>query len=181
MDPSQSTRRDFIQKTSAGVGAAVLAGTVGFPSITRADHHGKKVRFALAGLGNLSTNQIAPALQKTQHAELAGIITGTPAKAEKWKAQYGIPEKNIYNYDTMVELKDNPDIDVVYVVTPNGLHKEHTIKAANRLTKSDYSMYEDRTVLGAPELVMQRGEILLENGELKATKGRARFLEASSE
>ncbi len=59
--------------------------------------------------------------------------------------------------------------------------KEHTIKAANRLTKSDYSMYEDRTVLGAPELVMQRGEILLENGELKATKGRARFLEASSE
>ncbi len=59
--------------------------------------------------------------------------------------------------------------------------KEHTIKAANRLTKSDYSMYEDRTVLGAPELVMQRGEILLENGELKATTGRARFLEATSE
>jgi dihydropyrimidinase len=59
--------------------------------------------------------------------------------------------------------------------------KEHTVKAANRLTKSDYSMYEDRTVLGAPELVMQRGEILLENGELKATKGRAMFLEASSE
>jgi len=59
--------------------------------------------------------------------------------------------------------------------------KEHTVKAANRLTKSDYSMYEDRTVLGAPELVMQRGDILLENGELKATKGRARFLEASGE
>jgi|TARA_B100000959_G_scaffold286306_1_gene364396 dihydropyrimidinase len=58
--------------------------------------------------------------------------------------------------------------------------KEHTIKAANRLTNSDYSMYEDRTVLGAPELVMQRGEILLQDGELKAAKGRANFLEASS-
>jgi dihydropyrimidinase len=57
--------------------------------------------------------------------------------------------------------------------------KEHTIKAANRVTKSDYSMFEDRSVLGAPELVIQRGEILLEDGELKATKGRARFLEAS--
>ncbi len=42
-------------------------------------------------------------------------------------------------------------------------------------------MFEDRSVLGAPELVMQRGEILLEDGELKAVKGRARFLEASSQ
>ena len=39
-------------------------------------------------------------------------------------------------------------------------------------------MYEDRQCLGAPELVMQRGEVLLENGELKVTKGRAQFLEA---
>ena len=59
--------------------------------------------------------------------------------------------------------------------------KEHTIKAANRVTRSDYSMFEDRSVLGAPELVMQRGEILLEDGELKAVKGRARFLEAASQ
>ena len=59
--------------------------------------------------------------------------------------------------------------------------KQHTIKAANRVTRSDYSMFEDRSVLGAPELVMQRGEILLEDGELKAVKGRARFLEAVSQ
>lgn len=58
--------------------------------------------------------------------------------------------------------------------------REHVIEAAKTHTKTDYSMYEDRRVLGAPELVMQRGEILLENGELKATKGRARFLEAKA-
>ena len=56
--------------------------------------------------------------------------------------------------------------------------KEHIINATSQHTKTDYSMYENRRVLGAPELVMQRGEVLLENGELKATKGRARFLEA---
>ena len=58
--------------------------------------------------------------------------------------------------------------------------REHVIEAAKTHTRTDYSMYEDRRVLGAPELVMQRGEILLENGELKATKGRARFLEAKA-
>jgi predicted dehydrogenase len=91
---------------------------------------GKKLGFALAGLGMLSTNQIAPALQKTSYCRLAGIITGTPSKADTWKAKYNIPAKNIYSYDTMARLADNPDIDVVYVVTPNALHAEHTIKAA---------------------------------------------------
>jgi predicted dehydrogenase len=90
----------------------------------------KKLGFALCGLGSLSTNQIAPALQKTENCRLAGIITGTPAKAVKWKAQYNIPDKNIYNYETMHRIADNPDIDVVYVVTPNALHLDHTLAAA---------------------------------------------------
>ena len=130
MNPSHQSRRQFINKTSTGLGAAVAASQLPGLISSAAAQEGRKINYALAGLGSLSTNQIAPALQKTKHARLAGIITGTPAKAEKWKAQYGIPEKNVYNYDNMEGLRDNPDIDVVYVVTPNGLHKEHTIKAA---------------------------------------------------
>ena len=57
--------------------------------------------------------------------------------------------------------------------------KEHTILAENQHVRTDYTMYENRTVLGAPEIVIQRGEILLEDGELKAEKGRAQFLEAA--
>ena len=90
----------------------------------------RKLGFALVGLGSLSTNQIAPALQKTTHARLAGIVTGTPAKAAMWKARYGIPDKSIYDYATMDRMADNRDIDVVYVVTPNSLHARDTIKAA---------------------------------------------------
>ncbi len=82
----------------------------------------QKLGFALCGLGSLSTNQIAPALQKTAHCRLAGIITGTPAKAVEWQAQYNIPQRNVYNYENMHRIADNPDIDVVYVVTPNALH-----------------------------------------------------------
>jgi glucose-fructose oxidoreductase len=36
----------------------------------------------------------------------------------------------VYGYDTMARLADNPDIDIVYVVTPNGLHAGHCIAAA---------------------------------------------------
>ncbi len=89
-----------------------------------------KLGVALVGLGALSTNQIAPALQKTAHCRLAGIVTGTPAKAARWQAQYGIPARSTYSYETMLQMADNPDIDIVYVVTPNALHGEHTIKAA---------------------------------------------------
>jgi predicted dehydrogenase len=121
------TRRDFL-KTSA-IAAASLPFVGAFSSFAQTAPD-RKINFALAGLGSLSTYELAPALQKTKYCKLAGIITGTPAKAERWKTQYNIPDKNIYNYDTMEKLAENPDIDVVYVVTPNSLHAEHTIKAA---------------------------------------------------
>ncbi len=121
-------RRAFIKTTVSAALAAPFISTAVTRALAAAAE--KKIGFALCGLGSLSTHQIAPALQKTRNCRLAGIITGTPAKAEQWKAQYNIPDRNIYNYDTMDKLADNPDIDAVYVVTPNALHAEHTIKAA---------------------------------------------------
>src|SRR5208282_463593 len=122
------TRREFIKTTALAAASVSVAGPLA--SRARADEPDRKIGFALAGLGSLSTYQIAPALQKTKYCRLAGIVTGHPAKAEQWKAQYHIPDKNIYNYDSMGKMADNPDIDVVYVVTPNALHAEHSIKAA---------------------------------------------------
>jgi dihydropyrimidinase len=88
--------------------------------------------------------------------------------AEKPAKIFGIhPRKGV--------LQKGSDADVL-IFDPT---REHTIKASNQHTKTNYTMYQDRRCLGAPELVMQRGEILLENGELKATKGRAQFLEAA--
>jgi len=126
MNPASFTRRQFCKTTTL---AAASLPFFNVPT-AKAGQPGKKLGFALVGLGSLSTNQIAPALQTTQYCHLAGIVTGTPAKAVKWKQQYDIPDKNIYNYDTLEQMADNPDIDVVYVVTPNALHAESTIKAA---------------------------------------------------
>ncbi|MES2277389.1 MAG: Gfo/Idh/MocA family oxidoreductase [Bacteroidota bacterium] len=85
---------------------------------------------ALVGLGKYSTGQLGPALKQTQYCKLKGVVTDNKAKGLQWATDYGFPEKNIYNYDTMSQLADNPDIDIVYVVTPNGLHAQHAIAAA---------------------------------------------------
>ncbi len=50
------------------------------------------------------------------------------------------------------------------------------IKAQHPLLNVDYSVYEGRSCLGAPVMVMQRGRILMEDGELKGTPGLGRFV-----
>jgi glucose-fructose oxidoreductase len=66
----------------------------------------------------------------TEYCYLAGVVTGSKEKGQRWAKERGFPEKNIYHYDTMAQMADNPDIDIVYVVTPNALHAVHTIAAA---------------------------------------------------
>jgi predicted dehydrogenase len=95
---------------------------------------GKKLGFALVGLGSLSEHQIAPALfEKTKLCKLTGLVSGHPDKAKEWARKYGVPEKNIYNYQNFDQIKNNPDIDVVYVVLPNSMHAEFTIRAAKAM------------------------------------------------
>jgi predicted dehydrogenase len=123
------SRRKFIRRTA--LAAVSFPFVSSLASVVRAaEDQPHKLGVALVGLGGLSTGQIAPALQLTQHCRLATIVTGTPSKIPVWKSKYNIPDNNIYSYDTMERMADNPDIDVVYVVTPNGLHAEHSIKAA---------------------------------------------------
>ena len=90
----------------------------------------KKLGIALVGLGNYSKNQLAPALEKTEFCELKAVVTGTPSKAKTWQAKYNLSGKNIYNYENFDSIASNPDIDIVYIVLPNSMHKEYTIRAA---------------------------------------------------
>jgi len=91
---------------------------------------GKKLGVALVGLGNYSTHQLGPALRETKFCALTGVVTGSRAKGEQWARDYGFSQKSIYSYDTMARVANDPAIDIVYVVTPNGLHAEHAIAAA---------------------------------------------------
>ncbi|GAB3238488.1 Gfo/Idh/MocA family oxidoreductase [Hymenobacter seoulensis] len=139
---SYSSRRDFVRTLSLGLGATLVgASAVGQPlswleeisygpASREAWQTGRQLGVALVGLGKYSTSQLAPALQETKLCKLAGIVTGTPAKAARWKKQYNLPDKNIYDYQTFDRIADNPDIDIVYVVLPVGMHAEFVERAA---------------------------------------------------
>jgi len=124
---SHNPRRQFLTQSAALAATPLISSLAGKAF---AEEPARKLGVALVGLGSLATNQIAPALQKTRNCRLTAIVTGTPSKAETWKKQYGIPDKNVYDYKTMNRMADNKDIDIVYVVTPNALHLEHALAAA---------------------------------------------------
>ena len=120
-----TTRRHFLTQAAWGAGSLLL------PSrMLASSQQEKKLGVALVGLGNYSTHQLGPALRQTQHCYLAGIVTGTPEKERRWMQEYGIPKKNVYTYQTFDQIADNPDIDIVYVVLPNFMHAEYSIRAA---------------------------------------------------
>ena len=121
-------RRKFIKHTATGV-AGITLSQYAFSQIL-IQKKKEKLGVALVGLGYYSTDLLAPALQLTQKCSLTGIVTGTPAKAEKWKQQYALADKNIYNYQNFDSIANNPDIDVVYVVLPPSMHAEYSIRAA---------------------------------------------------
>ena len=95
-----------------------------------ADKISDKLGIALVGLGTYSGKQLAPALEETKHCYLAGIVTGSPDKAETWKKKYKIADKNVYTYSNFDEVANNPDIDIIYVVLPNSMHREYVVRAA---------------------------------------------------
>lgn len=115
-------RRQFI-KTSAVT-------TLGFPLVKFSKNKSSSLGVALVGLGYYSRDLLAPALQLTEHCHLAGLVTGSPDKIPDWQRKYTIPTANIYNYENMAEMANNPAIDVIYIVVPTGLHAKYAIKAA---------------------------------------------------
>src|ERR1700733_5975698 len=127
-----NTRRDFLQKITASAvaftflprqGSAVAEVPIQKP------YDGPMLRVAIMGLGGYGT-RVAEAMQSCKKAKLVGVISGTPSKIKAWQGKYSIPDKNCYNYENFDAIKNNPDIDAVYVITPNALHHDEVIRVA---------------------------------------------------
>ncbi|TFG78768.1 MAG: Gfo/Idh/MocA family oxidoreductase [Flavobacteriales bacterium] len=124
------SRRNFIEKlTISAVGLPLLYRPTSLFAESVKPYEGPVLRVAIMGLGSYGT-RVAEAMQSCQRAKLVGVISGTPSKVVDWQAKYNIPKKNCYDYGNFGAIKDNPDIDAVYVITPNGLHHDHAIGVA---------------------------------------------------
>ena len=124
-----NSRRDFLRQLLLGTGA-LATGINLWGKDSAEKSKDRKLGVALLGLGRYSSNELAPALQQTKQCYLAGVITGHPEKGEQWAAKYNLNKKNIYNYENLEQIAHNPDIDIVYVVTPPALHPEFAIRVA---------------------------------------------------
>lgn len=58
--------------------------------------------------------------------------------------------------------------------------KRFTLNHKNLHMRADYSSYEGKTVIGAPKLVMSRGEILVQDDKFLQKPGRGRFIKRGS-
>ena len=123
-------RRPFIKQILQVTSGTLLASQLPLLYSFSPVNKDKKLGIALVGLGSYAGGQLAPALLETEHCYLAGIVTGTKSKEAEWSKKYNIKKENIYNYDNFDSIADNDDIDIVYVVLPNSMHAEYTIRAA---------------------------------------------------
>ena len=126
------SRRSFLHTAGSTLAAASLASPradAQVPAIKLPELPGKQIGFALVGLGNLSINQLMPAFAQCRRAKLVGLVSGRPEKAKQLAQLYGVDPKNIYSYDNYDRIADNPAIDVIYVVLPNSMHAEYTVRA----------------------------------------------------
>ena len=127
-----NTRRNFLQKLTASFIALPLLSKnsmAAIDNINKELYDGPLLRVAIMGLGSYGT-RVAEAMQSCTKAKLVGAISGTPSKLTAWQSKYNIPQQNCYNYENFDAIKDNPDIDAVYIITPNALHKEQAIRVA---------------------------------------------------
>lgn len=130
MSVSSTTRRDFIRTTGVSLAAASLAGTAASASTLQgAAAPARPFGIAVVGIGSLAEGSILPAFAECEHARVTGIVSGDAEKAREVAARYGVPDSGVYSYDTFDSIADNPDIDAVYIVLPNNLHADYTIRA----------------------------------------------------
>jgi glucose-fructose oxidoreductase len=117
--------KDMTRRGVIGTGAAAAAAS----TIGRAQARDDRVGFAVVGLGKLALGQIVPGFRNCRNAKLTALVSGHPDKANRVAAEQHVPAASIYNYADFDRIAANPLVDVVYIVLPNFMHAEYTIRA----------------------------------------------------
>ena len=131
-DDGGSSRRDFLRAAGSALLASPLLARPALgqvPDLELPEPPGRKLGWAVVGLGRLAINQILPAMAGCRRSAVTALVSGRPEKAKRLAQVFGVDPKNLYDYDNYDSIARNPAVDVVYVVLPNSMHAEYTIRA----------------------------------------------------
>jgi predicted dehydrogenase len=103
------------------------------------------IKIALVGCGRIAGHH-ARSIVATDGVALAAVCDLDPAKADAYAQEFGVPA--YMDYRKM--LGDHPDIQVVAVITPSGMHFEHGIEMMERFGK--HIILEKPTVMRPDQL-----------------------------
>lgn len=85
-----------------------------------------KIRYGILGAANVAPRFIR-AVQSTTDGEVTAIASRDISKSRRMADAHGVTK----SYGSYAELVEDPEIDAVYIATPNSLHKEHMILGLN--------------------------------------------------
>jgi len=111
----------------------------------------KKVRWGVISTANIGMVKVIPAMQRGQFSEVTAISSRDREKAEAAARSLGIPKA----YGSYEALLDDPDIDAVYIPTPNHLHVPWSIRA---IQAGKHLLVEKPVALDAAEAVTLQRE-----------------------
>jgi predicted dehydrogenase len=115
-------RRDFSKKLSLGLTAGLVGGRLA--SATTEETPIQSFGVAVAGLGNLATGSIIPALHSTKFCSLAAILTGSPSKAKPWLCHTPKLNDHLYDYRHVNDMLKDKTVDAVVLCLPTARQEE---------------------------------------------------------
>lgn len=89
----------------------------------------RKIRYAVVGAGNIAQVAVLPAFEHAKsNSELVAVVSGDANKRAVLRERYSLEADG--DYADFENVLERARADAVYVATPNGLHKEYTLRAA---------------------------------------------------
>jgi 1,5-anhydro-D-fructose reductase (1,5-anhydro-D-mannitol-forming) len=81
--------------------------------------------WGIVGIGRLADIALAPAIARQPDSRLVAVCSRDPGRAQRFAQRHGA-ERAYHDYARMIA---DPDVDIVSIATPNGLHRQHAIAA----------------------------------------------------
>lgn len=100
------------------------------PKISKPKSEQQRVGFALVGLGKLTAEELIPAARTSENAYIAALVTSEEDKGEAFARAYDLTEQDVYSYEEFEKLAERDDVEAVFIVLPNSMHREYVERAA---------------------------------------------------